>query len=42
MTHGSSRPPGFEEAVNLRQKVRATGMDPDYWYAVEEVRNIKP
>ncbi|MCY4348230.1 MAG: Rieske 2Fe-2S domain-containing protein [Thiotrichales bacterium] len=42
MTHGSSRPPGFEEAVNLRQKVRATGMDPDYWYAIEEVRNIKP
>ena len=35
-------PPGFEEAGNLRQKVRASGMDPDYWYAVEEVRRIRP
>ena len=35
-------PPSFEEAANLRQRVRATGMDPDYWYAVEQVRNIKP
>lgn len=35
-------PPSFEQASNLRQKVRATGMDPDYWYAVEEVRRIKP
>ena len=35
-------PPGFEEASGLRQKSRAAGMDPDYWYAVEEVRNVKP
>jgi len=35
-------PPSFEEASNLRQQVRATGLDPDYWYAVEEVRRIKP
>ncbi len=35
-------PPSFEQAGNLRQKVRASGMDPDYWYAVEEVRRIKP
>ena len=35
-------PPGFEEASNLRQQVRATGMDPDYWYVVEEVQKIKP
>ena len=35
-------PPGFAEAGNLRQKARAAGMDPDYWYAVEEVRNVKP
>lgn len=35
-------PPSFEEAGNLRQKVRASGMDPDYWYAVEEVRRIRP
>ena len=37
-----SLPPSFEQAGNLRQKVRASGMDPDYWYAVEEVRRIKP
>ncbi len=35
-------PPGFENATNLRQRSRAAGLDPDYWYAVEEVRNIKP
>ena len=35
-------PPGFEEAGNLRQQARAAGMDPDYWYAVEEVRRVKP
>ncbi|MYC28012.1 MAG: aromatic ring-hydroxylating dioxygenase subunit alpha [Nitrospira sp. SB0662_bin_26] len=35
-------PPGFEEAGSLRQQARAAGMDPDYWYAVEEVRRIKP
>lgn len=34
-------PPSFEEASNLRQKVRATGMDPNYWYAVEEEHRIK-
>lgn len=26
--------PSFEEASNRRQKVRAAGMDPNYWYAV--------
>ncbi len=35
-------PPGFEEACNLRQQVRATGLDPNYWYAVEEVHRVKP
>ena len=35
-------PPGFKEAGNLRQQARAAGMDPDYWYAVEEVRRVKP
>ncbi|MCY3852599.1 MAG: Rieske 2Fe-2S domain-containing protein [Gammaproteobacteria bacterium] len=38
----TSPPPGFDEASNLRQKARAAGMDPDYWYAVEEVRRVKP
>ena len=42
MNAAPGAPPGFEDAGNLRQKVRAAGMDPDYWYAVEEVRNIKP
>ncbi len=28
-------PPSFQEAQNLRQKVRAAGLSPDYWYAVE-------
>ncbi len=35
-------PPGFEEAGSLRQRARAAGMDPDYWYAVEEVSRVKP
>ena len=35
-------PPGFEEAGSLRQQARAAGMDPDYWYAVEEVHRVKP
>jgi phenylpropionate dioxygenase-like ring-hydroxylating dioxygenase large terminal subunit len=28
-------PPSFEAATNRRQKVRAAGLDPNYWYAVE-------
>jgi phenylpropionate dioxygenase-like ring-hydroxylating dioxygenase large terminal subunit len=36
------RPPSFTEARNHRQKVRAAGMNPDYWYAVEYDRAIKP
>ena len=31
-----------DEARTLRQQARASGMDPDYWYAVEEVSRIKP
>ena len=42
MSLAQAMPPGFEEAGNLRQQARATGMDPDYWYAVEEVRRVKP
>ena len=33
-------PPNFEEAKNRRQKVRATGMDPNHWYAVAQDKNI--
>ncbi len=34
--------PTFEEAKNRRQKVRAAGLDPNYWYAVEHDHAIKP
>lgn len=30
----SRTPPSFEEARNRRQRVRAAGLNPDYWYAV--------
>jgi hypothetical protein len=33
-------PPTFEEAKNRRQKVRAAGMSPDYWYAVEWSKDL--
>jgi phenylpropionate dioxygenase-like ring-hydroxylating dioxygenase large terminal subunit len=36
-----TRPPTFEEAQNRRQKARAAGMNPDYWYAVEWDKEIK-
>ena len=35
-------PPSFEAASRLRQQARAAGLDPNYWYAVEEVRQMKP
>ncbi len=35
-------PPRFEEATNRRQKVRAAGLDPNYWYAVEHADALKP
>lgn len=36
------RPPTFEEARNRRQRARACGMSPNYWYAVEFDRAVKP
>jgi len=33
--HGT-RPPSFETARNRRQKARASGLDPNHWYAVAE------
>lgn len=36
-----SAPPSFEDAKNRRQKVRAAGLHPDYWYPVEWDKNIK-
>jgi nitrite reductase/ring-hydroxylating ferredoxin subunit len=34
-------PPSFEQAKNRRQKARAAGLDPNYWYAVEESSCLK-
>ena len=42
MRPASGAPPSFEDAGTLRQRARAAGLDPDYWYAVEEVRRVKP
>src|SRR5258708_10787879 len=35
-----SPPPDFEHASNLRQKARAAGLDPNYWYPVELDRSL--
>ena len=35
-------PPSFAEARNLRQRVRAAGLDPNHWYAAEYDRAIQP
>jgi 4beta-methylsterol monooxygenase len=37
-----SGPPAFAEARNRREKARAAGLHPDYWYAVEYERTIAP
>jgi phenylpropionate dioxygenase-like ring-hydroxylating dioxygenase large terminal subunit len=34
--------PGFEEANTTRQRARAAGLDPDYWYAVELDNRLRP
>jgi phenylpropionate dioxygenase-like ring-hydroxylating dioxygenase large terminal subunit len=33
--------PSFAEATNRRQKARAAGLDPNYWYAVEHDRALE-
>lgn len=33
-TPKAAPPPSFDDARNKRQKVRAAGLDPNYWYAV--------
>lgn len=38
--HAPAPPPSFEHAKTRRQKVRAAGLDPNYWYAVEESRSL--
>lgn len=35
-------PPTFADAQTRRQKVRAAGLSPDYWYPVEYDRAVKP
>jgi phenylpropionate dioxygenase-like ring-hydroxylating dioxygenase large terminal subunit len=35
-------PPAFGQALNPRQRVRAAGLDPDHWYAVEYERALPP
>src|SRR5437764_635418 len=39
---GKDRPPAFHEGRNKRQKARAAGLHPDYWYAVEFDNAVKP
>ena len=34
-------PPSFEDARNMRQKVRAAGLDPNYWYPVAIDKELK-
>lgn len=34
--HAPGPPPSFEQARGRRQRARAAGLDPDYWYAVEQ------
>jgi hypothetical protein len=38
----TSQPPTFAEARNRRQKARSAGLHPDYWYAVEYAKSLKP
>ena len=37
----STPPPSFDEARTPRQKARASGMDPNRWYAVEYDATVK-
>jgi phenylpropionate dioxygenase-like ring-hydroxylating dioxygenase large terminal subunit len=37
----SEPPPDFETARNLRQKARAAGLDPNYWYAFVRAKDLK-
>ncbi|HLH31010.1 MAG TPA: aromatic ring-hydroxylating dioxygenase subunit alpha [Terriglobia bacterium] len=40
--NSDSRLPAFNEARNPRQKARAAGLHPDYWYPVEYDNAVKP
>lgn len=39
--HAPGPPPDFEHAKGRRQKARAAGLDPDYWYAVVRASDLK-
>ncbi|MBX7078352.1 MAG: aromatic ring-hydroxylating dioxygenase subunit alpha [Nannocystaceae bacterium] len=39
--HAPSPPPSFEHAKNRRQKARAAGLDPNYWYAVTQSSKLR-
>lgn len=40
MAYTQAAPPSFEDSKTRRQKVRAAGLHPDYWYPVEWDRNV--
>jgi phenylpropionate dioxygenase-like ring-hydroxylating dioxygenase large terminal subunit len=40
-TNGFASPPSFAESHNRRQKARAAGLHPDYWYPVEYDRAVR-
>lgn len=39
--HAPGPPPSFEAASGRRQKARAAGLDPNYWYAVEQSSRLR-
>ncbi len=39
--HAPAPPPSFEHAKNRRQKARAAGLDPNYWYAVTQSKMLR-
>ncbi|HEV3116684.1 MAG TPA: aromatic ring-hydroxylating dioxygenase subunit alpha [Gemmataceae bacterium] len=41
-SNGAASPPAFAAARNRRQKARAAGLHPDYWYPVEYERALPP
>ncbi len=38
--HAPGPPPPFDQAKTRRQKARAAGLDPNYWYAVEQSKRL--
>jgi phenylpropionate dioxygenase-like ring-hydroxylating dioxygenase large terminal subunit len=38
--HADGPPPEFEDARTRKQRARAAGLDPNYWYAVEQSKNL--